>query len=127
MVRINRVMLAGNLTRDPVLRKTGSGVSCADLSLAVSDGYAGKDGKNQETTCFIDVVAWEKQADACSEYLQKGAPVLVEGRLQYDQWKDKEGNPRNKIRVRADRVQFLGRPGGGAARGERPMRSEEPD
>lgn len=118
MLRMNRVMLVGNLTRDPVLRKTASGAACTDLSLAANESYTGKDGKTTDTVCFVDVVAWEKQAEACCEYLKKGAPVFVEGRLQYDQWEDKDGQKRNKIRVRADRVQFMGRPGGGERDGE---------
>jgi single-strand DNA-binding protein len=123
MVRMNRVLLAGRLTRDPVLRKTSTGAACADLSIAVPEGYNSKDGKTQESASFFDVVVWEKQAEACSEYLQKGAPVLVEGRLLFEQWKDKEGQPRNKVRVRADRVQFLGTPVAAAAKGERPARA----
>ena len=113
MLRMNRVMLVGNLTRDPVLRKTPAGVSCADISIAVNESYTSKEGKTQETACFVEVVAWEKQAEACGEFLKKGVPVFVEGKLQYDQWEDKEGQKRNRIRVRADRVQFMGRPGGG--------------
>ena len=116
MMRMNKVLLVGNLTRDPVLRKTPAGVACVDLGLAVNESYTGKDGKPQETACFVDVVAWEKQAEACREYLRKGAPVFVEGRLQYDHWEDKEGQKRNRIRVRADRVQFMGRPGGAGER-----------
>lgn len=122
---MNRVYLAGRLTRDPVLRKTSTGTSCADFSLAVPEGFNSKDGKTQETAHFFDVVVWDKQADACSEYLQKGAPILIEGRLLFEQWKDKEGQPRSKVRVRADRVQFLGSPGRGAARGERAEPDEE--
>lgn len=135
MMRMNRVMLVGNLTRDPVLRKTPAGAACADLSIAVNDSYTGKDGKTQETACFVDVVAWEKQAQACSEFLHKGAPVFVEGRLLYEQWEDKEGQKRNKIKVRADRVQFMGRPAGAAGddgdtrarRDEPPSRNDRPD
>lgn len=112
-MRMNKVMLVGNLTRDPVLRKTAKGISVADLGLAVSDGYSGKNGKSEESTCFVDVIAWDKQAIACGEYLQKGAAIFVEGRLQFEQWKDKEGQNRSKIRVNAERVQFLGKPGGG--------------
>lgn len=126
MVRMNRVMLAGNLTRDPVLRKTPAGVSCADMTVAANESYTGKDGQTQEVVCFVDVVAWEKQAEACGEFLKKGAPVMVEGKLQYEQWEDKEGQKRNRIKIRADRVQFMGRPAGGA-RGEesaRPRREE---
>ncbi len=135
MVRMNRVLLVGNLTRDPVLRKTPAGAACSDMSLAVNDSYTGKDGQTQETTCFVEVVAWDKQAQACSEFLQKGALVMVEGRLQYEQWEDKEGQKRNKIKVRADRVQFMPR-SSGAPEGERgarvrredpPPRNERPD
>ncbi len=122
MLRMNRVMLVGNLTRDPVLRKTPAGVACVDMTLAANESYTGKDGKAQESVCFVDVVAWEKQAEACGEFLKKGVPVFVEGKLQYDQWEDKEGQKRNRIRVRADRVQFMGRPAG-AARGEEPQRA----
>lgn len=122
MVRMNRVLLAGRLTRDPVLRKTPAGVSCAELGIAVPEGYNSKDGKTKESTSFFDVIVWERQAETCGEYLQKGAPILVEGRLHFEQWKDKDGQPRNRVRVRADRVQFLGPPGGGAAKGESPSR-----
>lgn len=109
MVRLNRVLIAGNLTRDPVLRKTSKGMPVADLGLAVHDGYSGKNGETEESTCFVDVVAWDKQAEACAEYLKKGSPVLVEGRLQFEKWDDKNGESRTKIKVTADRVQFLGR------------------
>ncbi len=129
MMRMNKVMLVGNLTRDPVLRKTPAGVACADLSLAVNESYTGKDGKVQETACFVEVVSWEKQAEACCEYLRKGAPVFVEGKLQFEQWEDKEGQKRNKLRVRADRVQFMGGKPGGAGGARRtddaPARRED--
>lgn len=110
MVRMNRVMIAGNLTRDPVVRKTTTGVVCADIGVAVADGMASKNAKAPPPPCFVDVVVWDKQAEACQQYLRKGSPVLIEGRLQFDEWKDKEGQKRSKLRVRADRVQFLGRP-----------------
>lgn len=119
MVRMNKVLLAGNLTRDPVIRKTSKGLAVADLGLAVHEGYGGGNGKSEESTCFVDVVAWDKQAEACGEYLQKGAAVMVEGRLQFEQWKDKEGQNRHKLKVTAERVQFLGKPGGG-----RPVRAD---
>ena len=126
MVRMNRVLLAGNLTRDPVLRKTATGVACADLSLAANENYTGKDGKPVESVCFVDVVAWEKQAENCHEFLKKGSPLLVEGKLQFEQWEDKDGQKRNRLRVRADRVQFLGRPEG-AARSEEAPRARRDD
>ncbi|MCZ7592349.1 MAG: single-stranded DNA-binding protein [Kiritimatiellae bacterium] len=114
MVRMNKVILAGNLTRDPVLRKTPKGLAVADFGLAVSDGYSGKNGNSEESTCFVDVVAWDKQAAVCGEFLRKGRPVLLEGRLQFSQWKDKSGETRSKLKVTADRIQFMSRPEGAA-------------
>ncbi|MCA1808550.1 MAG: single-stranded DNA-binding protein [Kiritimatiellia bacterium] len=107
MASLNYVVLIGNLTRDPELRSTPGGVSVVDLGLAVNDTYKNKAGENVETTCFVDVVAWGRQAETCDQYLKKGSPVLVEGRLQFDQWESKDGEKRSKLRVRADRVQFL--------------------
>lgn len=109
MSAMNRVFLMGNLTRDPELRKTPAGASVADLGLAVSDKFKDKAGQVVERTCFVDIVAWNRQAEACTEFLHKGAPVLVEGRLQLDQWEADNGEKRKRLRVRADRVQFLGR------------------
>lgn len=109
MTGFNRVVLVGNLTRDPELRQIPSGTSVADLGLATNERYRNRDGETAETTCFVDVVAWGKQAESCNQYLSKGAPVLVEGRLQLDQWKTNEGQNRSKLRVKADRVRFLGR------------------
>ncbi|MCO5043666.1 MAG: single-stranded DNA-binding protein [Verrucomicrobia bacterium] len=117
MVRMNRVMLVGNLTRDPEIRKTAKGLAVAELGLAVNEGYGGKNGQSEESTCFVDVIAWDKQAETCGEYLRKGSQIFVEGRLQYSQWQDKDGHSRNKIRVSADRVQFMGRPEGSGSSG----------
>ena len=108
MAYVNRVMLMGNLTRDPEVRHTPSGLAVADLGLAVSDKYTNKAGETVETTCFVDIVVWDRQAETCAQYLRKGSPVLIEGQLQLDQWETKEGQKRSKLRVRADRVQFLG-------------------
>ncbi len=109
MSNVNRVFLLGNLTRDPELRQTLSGISVSDLGVAVSETYRNKAGETVEKTCFADVVVWGKQAEACSQYLAKGAPVMVEGRLQLDQWETDSGEKRSRLRVKADRVQFLGR------------------
>ncbi|MCF7838278.1 MAG: single-stranded DNA-binding protein [Candidatus Marinimicrobia bacterium] len=111
MSSMNTVLLMGNLTRDPEARTLPSGVKVADLGLAISDKFKNKDGELVERAVFVDVVTWERQAERCAEYLRKGAPVLVEGRLQLDQWQTEGGEKRNKLRVRAHRVQFLGRPG----------------
>jgi single-strand DNA-binding protein len=109
MGTMNRVFLMGNLTRDPELRKTPSGMAVSDLGVAVNERYRNKAGEVVETVCFADVVVWGRQAETCGQYLVKGAPVMVEGRLQLDQWKTDAGEKRSRLRVRADRVQFLGK------------------
>lgn len=114
MGAMNRVFLMGNLTRDPQLRKTPTGLSVADLGLAISEKHRNKAGEVVESVCFADIVVWDKQAEACGQYLTKGAPVMVEGRLQLDQWQTDQGEKRSRLRVRADRIQFLGRAAKGA-------------
>lgn len=110
MSAINRVFLMGNLTRDPQVRHTPGGQTVSDLGLATSDRYRNKAGELVETTCFTDIVVWGAQAEACGRFLTKGARVVVEGRLQYDQWQTENGERRRRLRVRADRVEFLSRP-----------------
>jgi single-strand DNA-binding protein len=108
MSTLNRVFLMGNLTRDPEVRYTPSGTAVGDLGLAINETYKNKDGEAVETTVFIDVEVWARQAETCMEYLHKGSPVFVEGRLKLDQWTNQQNEKRSKLRVRADRVQFLG-------------------
>ena len=91
MASFNRVMLMGNLTRNPELRYTPSGNAVVDLGLAVNESYKNKAGESVEQTCFVDVVVWGRQAETANEYLQKGSPVFVEGRLQFDQWESQQG------------------------------------
>jgi len=110
MASFNKVILMGNLTRDPELRQTPSGAKVAELRLAVSETWRDKSGQPKEVTCFVDVVVWEKLAELCQQYLSKGRPVLVEGRLQMDEWKNQQGETRSKLRVRADAVKFVGPP-----------------
>ncbi|MBT3295513.1 MAG: single-stranded DNA-binding protein [Verrucomicrobia bacterium] len=109
MSSMNRVFLAGNLTRDPELKQTGTGMAVADLGVAVNDNYKNRNGEEVERVCFADVVVWGRQAETCSQYLAKGAAVLVEGSLQLDRWENAEGQPRSKMKIRANRVQFIGR------------------
>ena len=109
MSSMNRVFLAGNLTRDPEIKQTSSGLTVADLGIAVSEKYKNRDGEAVERVCFADVVVWGRQAETCEQYLTKGAAVLVEGRLQLDRWETPDGQPRSKMRVCAQRVQFIGR------------------
>ncbi len=113
----NRVILMGNLTRDPELRYTPSGTAVSDLRLAVST-QRGRGNDRQEDTVFVDVTVWDRQAETCCEYLAKGRPVLVEGRLRMDEWEDREsGQKRSKLCVTASNVQFLGGGGDGGGSG----------
>jgi len=110
MANLNKVFMVGNLTRDLEVRYTPTGTAVTDLGLALNDSYKTKTGEIKETTTFVDVVVWGRQAETCGEYLSKGSPVLIEGRLQLDQWQTESGEKRSRLRVHADRVQFLGRP-----------------
>jgi len=110
MASLNRVLLIGNLTRPPELRYTPSGTAVSDLRLAVHRSYTTQGGERREETCFLTVVVWGKQAEASAQYLDKGSPILVEGRLQTRDWETKDGQRRNVVEVVAERVQFLGRP-----------------
>jgi single-strand DNA-binding protein len=125
MGSFNKVVLLGNLTRDVELKQLPSGTAVADMGLAVNEKFRNKDGETVESTCFVDLVAWDRQAELCGTYLQKGSGVLVEGRLQYDKWETDDGQKRSRLRVRADRVQFLSRTRG--ANGDGNGASEEPD
>ena len=109
MVSLNRVLLIGNLTKDPELRYTPSGTPVANLRLAVNSSFKGQDGQRKEETCFVTIVVWSKQAELCNQYLKKGRSVFIEGRLIYRSW-EAEGKTRSTMEVRADRVQFLGAP-----------------
>lgn len=109
MASLNRVYLIGNLTRDPEIRYVASGTAVGDIRLAVSRRFRTQQGEDREEVCYVDVVVWGRQAETCGEYLSKGSPLLVEGRLQFDEW-EKDGQRFNKLRVVADRTQFLGSP-----------------
>lgn len=110
MADLNRVFLMGRLTRDPEVRYTPSGTAVADLGVAVTERYKDRDGNWQEKPVFVDVVVWGRQAETSAEYLFKGSPLFIEGRLQLDQWENQSGEKRSKLRVRADQVSFLGSP-----------------
>jgi single-strand DNA-binding protein len=126
MASLNRVLLIGNLTRAPELRYTPSGTAVSDLRLAVNRNYTTQGGEKREETCFLTVVVWGKQAEASTQYLDKGSPLLVEGRLQTRDWETKDGQRRNVVEVVAERVQFLGRPRAGGPAPEGPPSVEEP-
>ena len=117
MASLNRVLLIGNLTKDPELRYTPAGTPVANLRLAVNSTFKDQSGQRKEETCYVTIVVWSKQAELCNQYLKKGRAVCIEGRLIYRSW-EAEGKTRSTMEVRADRVQFLGGPGGpgGSAR-----------
>ena len=127
MASFNKVILVGNLTKDPEVRYTSTGTTVGNMRLAVTEHYKKQTGEMQETTCFVDVEVWGRQAETCSEYLKKGSSLLLEGKLKLDEWETSEGEKRSKLRVRADRVQFLGSPRGDRSGGaSKPASSDEP-
>jgi len=121
MASLNRVILAGNLTMDPEIRFTSTNMAVTDLRMAVNERYKDKSGEWVEKAIYVDVTVWGRQAETSAEYLNKGSGLLIEGRLRYDQWENKEGEKRSKLAITADRVQFLGKPGesGGSSSGSR--------
>ncbi|HEX4000325.1 MAG TPA: single-stranded DNA-binding protein [Pirellulales bacterium] len=122
MASFNRVILVGNLTRDPELRYIPSGTAVCEVGLAVNDRRKSASGEWIEETTFVDVTLWSRTAEVASEYLSKGASVLIEGRLKLDTW-EKDGKKNSKLRVVGEKMQMLGGKGGsgggrgGAARG----------
>lgn len=134
MASFNKVILLGNLTRDPEVRYTPKGSAVADLGLAVNRQYTLDNGEKREEVTFVDVTFWGRTAEIAGEYLKKGRPVFVEGRLQLDTWDDKQsGQKRSKLKVIGETMQLLGgKPGGGGAEsdegggGERPARPARP-
>jgi single-strand DNA-binding protein len=120
MANFNKVMLMGNLTRDPEVRYTPKGTAVAEIGLAVNRIYSGENNEKREETTFVDVTLWGRTAEVAGEYLKKGRPVFIEGRLQLDSWEDKQsGQKRSKLRVVAEGMQLIGsRGGGGSGEGE---------
>jgi single-strand DNA-binding protein len=118
----NQVTLMGNLTRDPELRTTPSGASVCSFSLALNRSYKNSEGNWQEATDYIDITAWGPLGERVAQYLTKGRPALVSGRLQSRSW-EQDGQKRSKVEVVANDVTFLGGPGGGSGQ---PVNSDEP-
>lgn len=108
MANFNKVLLMGNLTKDPELRYTPQGTAVVNLRLAVNRRFKDRNQELKDEVCFVTAVVWDKQAESCNQYLHKGSPVFVEGRLQSRSWEDNTGQKRSVIEVRAERVQFLG-------------------
>ncbi len=107
MANFNKVLMIGRLARDPELRYIPSGTAVATFTLASNRAYTMASGEKREETCFVRVVAWGRQAELCGEYLAKGAPVFVEGRLQSRSWETPEGQKRSTLEVVAQNIQFL--------------------
>lgn len=109
MASLNKVFLIGNLTRDPEIRYTPKGSAVAEIGLAVSRKFKGDDGQMREESTFVDITLWGKLAELAGQYLKKGSPIFVEGRLQLESWDDKQtGQKRTKMKVVGEMMQFLG-------------------
>jgi single-strand DNA-binding protein len=131
MASVNKVILVGNLGRDPELRYTQSGQAVVNFTLATNENYTKKSGEREERTEWHRIIAWARTAELCAEYLAKGRTVYVEGRLQTREWEDKEGQKRRTTEIVAQTVQFLGGrggasggTGGGGGGGRRPSGGE---
>src|SRR6186713_1492632 len=133
MASYNKVMLMGRLTRDPELRYTPKGSAVADIDIAVNRVYTAENGERREEVTYVDVTLWAKQAEVVGQYLKKGSPIFIEGRLQMDTWEDKAtGQKRSKLKVVGENFQFLDSRrdgegdeqgnGGGGGGGQRPAR-----
>jgi single-strand DNA-binding protein len=120
MASFNKVILAGNLTRDPELRYTPKGTAICQIGLAINRTYNTDSGEKKEEVTFVDVEAWARTAEVIAQYLKKGRPILIEGRLKLDQWDDKQtGQKRSRLKVVCENFQFLDS-GGARAEGEAP-------
>lgn len=118
MANLNKVMLIGNLTRDPEIKYTPKGSAIAELGLAINRYWTTESGEKKEETTFVNVTLWGRQAEIAKEYLTKGKPVYIEGRLQLDTWDDKTtGEKKSKLKVTGDQMQLLGSRGEGGGGG----------
>lgn len=107
MPNLNRVMLMGNLTRDPELRYLPSNTAVVSLGLAINRRWRNQQGESQEETTFVDCESFGRQAEVINQYLRKGRPIFIEGRLKLDQWQDRDGNNRSKLKVIVERFEFI--------------------
>lgn len=109
MASYNKVILMGNLTRDPEMKYLPSGTAVANFGIAMNERYTDRQtGEQKEIACFVDVEAWDRQAEVVNEYLSKGSPIFLEGSLKFDSWETPEGEKRSKLKVRLLRFQFIG-------------------
>lgn len=117
MAGVNKVILIGNLGRDPELRYTQGGQAVANFTLATSENWTDKSGEKVERTEWHRIVTWGRTAELCAQYLSKGRTAYIEGRLQTREWEDRDGNKRQTTEINANTVQFLGGPGGSGGGG----------
>jgi single-strand DNA-binding protein len=111
MPNINKVIISGNLVRDPDTRILENGTHLAKMSIANNQRYRDRNGEWQEKTCYVNIIAWRKTAELVGEFCRKGSPVMVEGELVYNSWEDRDGNQRSRLEINARRIQFLERRG----------------
>jgi single-strand DNA-binding protein len=126
MANLNKVMLIGNLTRDPEVRFTPKGTAVAELGLAINRVWYNEQNQKQEETTFVDVTLWGRQAEIAQQYLTKGSPAYIEGRLNLDTWDDKAtGQKRSKLKVVGESLQLLGSKGGSSGGGGAPSERQQ--
>ncbi len=123
MANLNKVLLMGNLTRDPELRYTTGGTPVTEFGLAINRRFTTRDGEKREEVCFVDISLFGKQAETFCEYMSKGRRVFVEGRLRFDSWTNQDGQKRSRLRVTGERFQFMGGPRAQAP--EKPEKEEK--
>lgn len=109
LAELNRVFIIGRLTKDPEVRQTSNGTPVANFSIAINRKYKSVSGELKEDTTFVGIVAWQKLAELCKQFLAKGRAVLVEGKMQNRSWETEDGQKRSTLEVRADRIEFLDR------------------
>lgn len=126
MANLNRVLLMGNMTRDPDLRYTKNGKAVCSFGLAMNRHFTGSDGQKQKKTTFVDVTFWEKRGEVIAEYFKKGSPIFVEGRLEMDEWENEKKEKRTKLYVVGDAFEFLERGPGKTAQAGAAAPAEEP-
>ncbi len=124
MSNFNKVLLMGNLTRDIELKFTPGNMAVAKIGIAINRRFRTKEGEDREETTFVDCEAWGRTAEVMNQYLSKGSPVFIEGRLKLDQWQDKDGSNRSKLKVVVENFQFIGGRGEGAGGGGGSARRE---
>lgn len=127
MANFNKVILMGNLTREPELRVTPGGLSICKFGLAINRNFSDKEGNKREETTFVDIDSFGKQAEVISKYMAKGRAILVEGRLKLDQWETNTGDKRSKLGVVLEQFQFVGGRGEGGSEGGGPQDNRNAD